>query len=200
MFASNPLGFLFVPEKQWHIVAKQPLNKFTQYLIYPLLMALLPAVAWLYGITQIGWSVGSGEVVKMTQDSAISIIVMFYFAMVSSVVVIGCLTHWMSQTYQAETSIAKGISIAGFICTPLFFAGLTGFYPVMWLDMPIAILALGWTVYSLYIGIPIAMGLPKEQGFLYASAIAAVAMVILICIMGGTVILWDFGIAPVFTD
>jgi hypothetical protein len=200
MLASNPLGFLFSTKKQWQIVAQQPLAKFSLYLLYPLLMAIPTALAWYYGITEIGWKVGSGEAIRLTHESARAIIVLFYLAMIGSIVVIGYLTHWMSRTYNAETSIAKGISIAGFISTPLFFAGMVGFYPVLWLDLVIAIIALAMTVYSLYIGIPIAMKLPAEQGFLYASAILAVAMVIMICIMAGSVILWDFGAAPVFID
>jgi len=200
MLASNPLGFLFSIKKQWQIVAEQPLHKFSLYMLYPLFMAIPTAVAWYYGITEIGWKVGDGEAIRLTPESARAIITLFYFAMIGSIVVIGYLTHWMSRTYEAETSVAKGISIAGFISTPLFFAGVVGFYPVLWLDLSVAIIALAVTVYSLYVGIPIAMKLPAEQGFLYASAILAVAMVIMICIMAGSVILWDFGAAPVFTD
>jgi hypothetical protein len=44
------------------------------------------------------------------------------------------------------------------------------------------------------------MGIPKERGFLFSSAVLAIAMVILICLMVGSVILWDMGAAPAFTD
>ena len=54
--------------------------------------------------------------------------------------------------------------------------------------------------YLLYLGIPIAMDIPEERGFLFASAVLGVALVLLICIMVGAVILWDFGAAPAFTD
>ena len=44
------------------------------------------------------------------------------------------------------------------------------------------------------------MDIPEERGFLFSSAVMGVAMVILICLMVGAVILWDFGAAPSFTD
>ena len=44
------------------------------------------------------------------------------------------------------------------------------------------------------------MNIPEERGFLFSSAVLAIAMVILICLMVGSVILWDFGAAPAFTD
>jgi hypothetical protein len=44
------------------------------------------------------------------------------------------------------------------------------------------------------------MNIPEERGFLFSSAVVGVALVILICIMVGSVLVWDFGAAPAFTD
>ena len=44
------------------------------------------------------------------------------------------------------------------------------------------------------------MDIPEERGFLFSSAVVGVALVILICIMVGSVILWEYGAAPAFTD
>ena len=70
----------------------------------------------------------------------------------------------------------------------------------LWIDMLIGVVAVSWAVYLLYLGIPIVMGIPEERGFLFSSAVLAISMVILICLMVGSVILWDFGAAPAFTD
>lgn len=200
MSAINPLGYIFWPRKQWELVSNQPLEKYNLYILYPLLLAVIPTIAWYHGVTEIGWTVADGEVTKLTTDSAFKILIAFHFTMIASVVVIGYMTHWMSATYGAETSAAKGIAIAGFVCTPLFLAGAVGFYPLLWLDLALGVVAVSWSVYLLYVGIPIAMRLPPERGFLYASAVISVALVILVCILVGSVILWDFGAEPVFTD
>lgn len=196
----NPLNFFFKPSSQWARLADSPLNHYRLHLIYPLLMALIPSFAWYHGITEVGWSVGGGDVIRVTPESALPIIGLFYAAMIVSVAIIGYMTHWMSKTYGADTSIAKGISVTGFFATPLFVGGLVGYYPVLWLNMTIGILAISWAVYLLYIGIPAVMKLPTDRGFLYASAIAGVGLVIFICILVSSVILWDFGFAPEFTD
>ncbi|MFM7274326.1 MAG: hypothetical protein ACKO4A_10805 [Gammaproteobacteria bacterium] len=39
-----------------------------------------------------------------------------------------------------------------------------------------------------------------ERGFLFASAVVAICLVILIAIMCISVILWDMGFAPVYTN
>ena len=197
---NHALGLLVQPSVQWKRVSELSTPTMKTMGIYPCIMAILPAVAWYYGTTVVGWTVGDGDPIKLTKDSALAIILLFYFVMVASVAVIGYFIHWMSQTYGAESSLAKGIVIAGFTATPLFVAGIVGFYPVLWLDMLIGVVAVCWAVYLLYLGIPIVMNIPEERGFLFSSAVIAICLVILICIMVGSVILWDFGAAPAFTD
>jgi hypothetical protein len=196
----HALGLLFQPSQEWKNVADLPDATLRTLVLLPCILALIPAVAWYYGTTQVGWTVGSGDPVKLTAESARAIIILFYFAMVTAVAIIGYFIHWMSDTYGADSSFAKGIVIAGLTATPLFLAGATGFYPVLWLDMLIGVVAVCWAVYLLYLGIPIVMKIPEERGFLFSSAVIAICLVMFICIMVGSVILWDFGAAPAFTD
>lgn len=197
---NHAFGLMFKPSAQWHNVAGVSEATLKTYMIYPCLMALLPAASWYYGTTQVGWSVGDGDPIRLTEDSAQAITILFYFAMLASIATIGWFIHWMADTYGADSSTIKGIVIAGLTATPLFLAGAVGFYPVLWIDMLIGVAALSWAVYLLYLGIPIVMGIPEERGFLFSSAVIAICLVIFICILVGSVILWDLGAAPAFTD
>ena len=197
----HTFGLLTRPSAQWRTIADLPEDSFRTLLLYPCFLAILPAVAWYYGTSRVGWTVGDqGETIKLTVESARQITILFYLAMLGSVAVIGYFVHWMSDTYGANSSLTKGIVIAGLTATPLFIAGLVGFYPLLWIDLLIGVAAVSWSVYLLYLGIPIVMGIPEERGFLFSSAVVGVALVILICMMVGSVILWDYGAAPAFTD
>lgn len=197
----NPLGFIFSPLKEWQKVTDLSPGFYSKALLYPFILAILPCIAWYYGTAVAGWSIaGSEDIVKLESHSAKMIIGAFYFTMIISIAVIGYSVHWMAKTYGAESSIAKGIAVSGFAATPLFLIGLVGFIPLLWLDLSLGIVAASWATYLLYKGIPIVMKIPEEQGFLYTSAIIGVCFVILMAIMGGTVILWDYGFMPVFTD
>jgi hypothetical protein len=197
----HTFGLLTRPANQWRTIAELPENSFRTLVLYPCIMAILPAVAWYYGTSRVGWSVGDhGDTIKLTVESARQLSVLFYLAMVACVVVIGYFIHWMSDTYGADSTVTKGIVIAGMASTPMFLAGVVGFYPLLWLDLLIGVAAVSWSVYLLYLGIPIIMKIPEERGFLFSSAVLGVALVILICLMVGSVILWDFGAAPAFTD
>jgi len=197
----HTFGLLVKPSAQWRAIADLPESSFRTLILYPCIFALLPAVAWYYGTSHVGWTVGDkGDAIKLTVESARQISVLFYMAMLGSIAVIGYFIHWMSDTYGADSTLTKGIVITGLTSTPLFIAGLVGFHPLLWIDLLIGVGAVSWSVYLLYLGIPIVMDIPEERGFLFSSAVVGVAMVILICMMVGSVILWDFGAAPAFTD
>jgi len=200
MFYTNPISLLLQPRRAWDHVASHAPASIVAALIYPILFAVLPAYAWYYGTTQVGWRIGDGDPVRLTHASALPIVVLFYLAMVAAIVGIGWMIHWMSQTYGASSTPAKGIAIAGITATPLFLAGAVGFYPLFLFDLTIGMIALTYAVYLLYTGIPIVMKVPEERGFLFSSAVIAVALVALIAIMGATVIFWDMGAAPTFTN
>jgi len=193
-------GFLFQPHKTWQSVSAMSEGQLRLYLLYPALLALLPAAAWYVGTTRVGWQVGDGNLTRLTTDSALMIAVLYYLAQIIAIWVVGYFIHWMAATYEASSTLIKGLVIAGFCATPLLVAGAVGFYPLFTLDMLVGIAATCYAVYLLYIGIPIAMNMPQERGFLFASAVVAVGLVGLVVLMSVTVILWDMGYAPAFTD
>jgi hypothetical protein len=196
----HTFGLLVKPGAQWRSIAALPASSLNILVLYPCIMALLPAVAWYYGTSRVGWTVGDGAGIRLTVDSALQLCVLFYFAMVGCVAAVGYFIHWMAGTYGAETSFAKGIVVAGLTVTPLFVFGLAGFYPLLWVDMLLGVVAVSWSVYLLYLGIPIMMNIPEERGFLFSTAVVGVGLVILVSLMVTTVILWDFGAGPAFTD
>ena len=197
----HTIGLLLRPSKQWRVVAQLPEKSRNVLVLYPCIFALLPAIAWYYGTSQVGWTTGlQGNVVRLTVESAFQISVLFYLVMVGSVAIIGFFIHWMSKTYGAESTVSKGIVIAGLTATPLFITGLVGFYPTLWLDLLIGVVAISWSVYLMYLGIPIMMKIPEERGFLFSSAVLAIAMVVLVSIMVVSILAWDYGAAPAFTD
>ena len=198
----HTFGLLFKPSEQWRTVANMPESSQKLLVLYPFIFAIFPAIAWYWGTSQVGWTVGSyNEVVKLTEASALQVNILFYCVMVASIAIIGYFIHWMSDTYGAENStIAKGIIIAGLTATPLFVAGLVGFFPVLWIDLLVGVVAISWSVYLMYLGIPIVMDIPEERGFLFSSAILAISLVILVCIMVVSILAWDYGAAPAFTD
>lgn len=195
---NHALGLLLQPRRQWQQIGSLSEKNLRRQIPYAIVLALLPALAWYFGTTKVGWSIGGGEPVRITRESALSLAAVFYCTMVLAVVAIGYFIHWMAKTYGASSYPMKGMVIAGFTATPIFIAGAAGFYPLLWLDILLATLAVAYAVYLLYLGIPIMMGVSEERGFLFASAIVTVSMVMVVIVMVGTVLFWSYVSAPVF--
>ncbi len=194
------LGMLISPHSQWAKIRDQNDSAMGHFLKFILLISLAPPIAWYYGASQVGWEIGD-RLVKLTSESAMQIMVLFYVAIVLSVAFLGFMVHWMSETYEANTStVSKGIGVAAYTLVPMFLAGLAGFYPILWLDILLGCVAAGYTVYLLYIGVPIVLEIPAERGYLFASAMVAVGLVMCAALLGATVVLWELGAMPVFTD
>lgn len=193
-------GLFFAPNKTWRNIAELTDTQLRLYMLVPVILGLIPAYAWYVGTTQVGWTVGSSDTIRLTTTSAQAIAIAFYITQILAIWIIGYFVHWMSTTYGADSSPTKGMALVGLTSVPILLAGVVGFYPNFAIDLLIAIAAVSYSVYLLYVGIPIAMNVPPERGFLYASAMVGVALVIVICVMCGSLILWSLGLEPVFTD
>ncbi|AWF79941.1 hypothetical protein BTJ40_03415 [Microbulbifer sp. A4B17] len=195
---THMLGLMLQPRRQWQLIGSLSERNLRRQVPYVIVLALLPAAAWYFGTTQVGWTIGSGDPVRITAQSALELVAVFYCTMVLAVTAIGYFIHWMAKTYGAETHPLKGVVVAGFTATPIFIVGVAGIYPVLWLDILLATLAVAYAVYLLYLGIPIVMGVSEERGFLFASAIITVSLVMAVIVMVATVLFWSYVSAPVF--
>ena len=193
-------GLLFNPAAEWEKIRARDDTLLGHYIRFLIIIALLPPIAWYFGSTEIGWTLGD-RIIKLTSESAMQIMILFYIAILVGIGFLGYMPHWMAETYEVpDSTVSKGVGIAAYTCTPMFVCGVIGFYPMLWLDMLLGIVAACYTVYLLYIGVPIVMQIPKERGFLFASAMVAVGLVMCAALLTATVILWGMGAMPVFTD
>ncbi len=199
MVLDHVWGLFSHPREEWESIRDEPCTITKCYLKHILILAAIPAVSAYIGAVQVGWSVGGEDTVRLTSASALPMAVVFYGAMLVAVFVVGRLIFWMSQTYGAKTTLAQSVVLAAYTGTPLFLVGVVALYPMPWLNMLFVILALFYTIYLLYTGVPVVMKINRERGFLFSSAVLTVGMVALVGMLAVTVILWGMGIGPAYT-
>jgi hypothetical protein len=192
------IGFFLHPVQEWEEVRRQNLS-ISQAFVHVLILGAIPVVSGYIGTTEFGWQIGTSETVKLTSLSAGAIAVFYYLVIIIAVLSMGWMIRWMGETYGASQSMARCIVLAAYIPIPLFLVGVMQLYPVLWLNLLVGIPAAAYTVFLLYIGIPVMMEIPAERGFLFASAVMAFGLVGLVGILAATVILWSLGVGPVFT-
>jgi hypothetical protein len=192
-------GLFVNPKREWESIRVDECTLGKCYAAHVMILAIIPAISGFIGTTQFGWQIGSGDPVKLTMESAGVIAVLYYLAMLVGVYAIGWMIHWMGSTYGAEVPLAQCVVLAAYTATPLFLIGLMGLYPVLWVNMVVGIVALAYTVYLLYTGVPVMMGISEDRGFLFSSAVLAVGLVALVSLLVVTALLWGFGLEPQLT-
>lgn len=194
----NVVGLFTNPDRAWRTIRAGETTIGPIYLAHVLVLAAIPAVSAYIGTTQVGWTIGTLESVRLTQGSALQMTVLTWLAMLAGVAVMGAFIHWMSRTYDSNPTLSECMVFAAYTATPLFVAGLAALYPNLWLAMFAGTAAICYTTYLLYQGIPIFMNIPTEEGFLFASSILAVGLVVLVGMMATAVIFWGLGIGPIY--
>jgi hypothetical protein len=126
----------------------------------------------------------------------LQIAIITYLTMLVAVFSLGKAIHWMGQTYGSKQTLPQAIALAAYTATPLWVMGFFFLYPVLWVNMLIGLPALAYTVYLLYTGVPVMMGVSQERGFLFASAVLSVGLVMLVAVLGSMAVLWSMGIGP----
>ncbi len=192
-------GLLTSPVKTWEkLHAETP--SLAQVLIPVLILAAIPPICGYIGTTTKGWSIGAGDPIKLAADGALIMAVLYYFAILAAIFSVALMIRWMGQTYGADQPLSRCITLAVFIPVPMLLIGVAQLYPVLWVNLVVAMPALAYTVMLLYTGIPVMMEIPKERGFMFSTAVLGFGMVGLVGMLVVTVLLWGIGMEPVFVS
>ena len=200
MLLNHIVGLFKNPEEEWQKIRKENCSVGKCYCSHVLLLALLPPISFFIGFSQVGWSVGGGDVQKLTTGIALTYSVLMYISILAGIFSMGAMIHWMSKTYGEQKDLPRCIGLAAYTLTPLLLVGVMGLYPVLWLQMLASLPALAYTVYLLYTGVPVMMDISKDKGFLFSSSVLAVGLVMLVALMAATIILWEMGLAPKYVS
>jgi hypothetical protein len=198
MILNHLWGLYAHPKEEWQTIdARHESLKFS--LIHILLVALIPSVCAYFSAVHIGWSIGVGDPISLTPDSAIKMAVAMYVALILGVFALAYLAHWMAHTFGSEPTYTQTLELASYTSTPLFMVGIAALYPELWFVMLVGLAGLSYSVYLLYVGVPILMHIPEERGFIYASSVVTCGLILLVCVLAATAMLWSSGFQPIYT-
>ena len=195
----HAFGLLIRPRAEWLSIRDRHHGVASTFFLHTAIIALVPAVCGYIGTTRTGWQIGTGDVVRLTEESARRIAVLYYLAMLAATFCVSWMIHWMSRTYGANRTLGQCYALATYTATPLFLVGAMQLQPILWLNLLVGLPVLGYTIYIFYAGVPVMMEIPEERGFLFSSAVMAFGLVALVALLAISVLLWSSGFGPSFT-
>ncbi|MCH8497120.1 MAG: YIP1 family protein [Marinobacter sp.] len=200
MSLGHTVGLLTHPDQEWEAIRNEKESVTKLYFTHILFLALVPAAAGFYGATQVGWQIGSGPVTKLTLASGFQLAALFYAAMLVGIYIIGRFIDFFAATYGVRDENPRGVTLAAYTATPVFLLGVIAVYPNIWVNMLVAFIAIAYSVYLLYEGLPILMKIPEDRGFMFATSVLTVGLVMFVGLLAISVIIWSVGVGPVFVS
>lgn len=163
--------------------------KITDIMLHVAFLALIPTVCGYIATVHLGWDLGIGTPFTMAQDQAVIIALAAYLSLNIGVYALGYSICWLAKTFDVTPNPLHCTELAVFTSLPLFALGFVALYPVLYVDVAIGMLAIAAAVYLLYIGVPIFMHIPAEEGFVYSTWVVTIGLVMLVVFLGAAVFL-----------
>lgn len=198
MILNHLWGLYAHPKEEWHSIDDRHESYFYS-LAHIAIIALIPAITSYYSAAHLGWSIGVGELIKLTQQSAMLMSVGMYFGLMSGVIVLAVLIHQLAKVFDANPTYTQSLELAAYTATPLFMVGFASLYPVLWFVMMVGLVGLTYSIYLLYSGVPILMHIPEDKGFIYSSSVVTCGLVLLVILMTASVMILSMGLGPIYT-
>src|SRR5690606_41927973 len=82
---------------------------------------------------------------------------------------------------------------AWYVASPRFLSRIVALYPLVWLCALIGTIALFYTGYLLYLGVPSFLSINKEEGLSFSSSTLAIGVLVLEALLALTGIVWGYG-------
>jgi len=186
-------GLLAHPDREMRDIKQENETLSHHYTHHVLLMALIPVVCAFIGTTQIGWDIGANHTIPLSLFTAFMLAIVFYAVILAGVAVMGRVIWWMARDYPHRPALTSCMVFAGYIATPLFLSGVVALYPLVWLCIMVGALALIYTGYLLYTGIPLFLNIDQEESLRFSGSTLAIGILVLEVLLAITVIMWGYG-------
>jgi len=159
----------------------------TDILLHVAVLSLIPTVCSYIATVYIGWDLGIGTPFMMAQDKAVIAALFAFFSLNIAVYALGYAICWFSKTFDLKPEPLHCTELAVFSSLPLFLLGFVALYPVLYINVLVGLVAMSASVYLLYIGIPIFMHIPEEEGFVYSTWVITTGLVMLVVFLGAAI-------------
>lgn len=187
---------LFDPDAVFNTLADIQLTPISVFLKIALWLGLLPPIFAYFGALEFGWRLGAIEPLYLSSDILLGVSVSYFFALLIGFISTAIVSQWMAGTYGARASLGVHFAFISVVGAPIALASVIHLYPNVFINILVFVLAILWSMFLLYRGLPIVLHTSPERGMLMASSLIGYFLVALVSLLGITVVIWSYGFGP----
>jgi hypothetical protein len=170
---------LLKPKETFEIIKTESATTQDLILNYLAILAIIPAVASIIGMSVVGVSVPFMRAFRFPLINSLSRAVVQYVLTLVGVYVLGLIINALAPTFSGVKNNIQALKVAVYCATPTLVAGILYIVPAL---SVLVIIAGLYGLYLLYLAIPVMMECPKEKTLVYTVAVIVVNIVISIII------------------
>jgi Yip1 domain len=177
-------NILLKPKDEWQVIAGETATVKDLYLNYAMILAAIPAIATFIGGSVIGHSF-LGVSYRVPMVTGIAGMIVQYLLGLGSIYVLALVIDALAPNFGGEKNFIQAFKVAVFSATASWLAGI--FYMIPGLGI-LAIVGL-YSLYLLYVGLPVLMKSPadKAMGYTVVVIICAIVIFVIIGVISGIV-------------
>ena len=156
-------GFVTEPKTEWRAVDAEESTVQGLFTGYVMILAAIPAVAGFIGMCIVGSGV-FGATVRMSIGAGVAHAVLGYILSLGWVYLLALVINAFSPKFEGHGEFMDAFKLAAFTPTPAWVGGVFNVIPSLWI---IGFLLSLYSVYLLYVGLPILTEPPKEKELPY---------------------------------
>lgn len=157
---SRAVSLLISPARAWDRIADAPSEPRALFLRYAVPLSAVPAVCSVVGVLVFGFNIANVGV----HMSVVGLIMGAITGYVLTLAAVGALAAFIAATAPVFDGVGErgaALNLVIYAATAMWVGGLAELYPA--LGIPVGILAGLYSLYALYVGLPVMMGVPEER-------------------------------------
>jgi hypothetical protein len=166
------------PKQEWSVIDGETHTVQGLYTQYVMILAAIPAVCGFIGLSLIGIGV-FGATYRVPIASGVAHMVVQYLMSLGMVYLMALIIDALAPNFGSQKNFGQALKVAAFMPTAAWLAGVFSIIPS--LGIIGALLSL-YSLYLLFVGLPILMKTPEDKAIPYVVVVIIAAIVIAVVI------------------
>src|SRR5918998_603059 len=165
---------LVSPKTEWEVIDAEPTTVAELYTRYIMPLAAIGPIATLIGYSVFGMSVPFLGTYRVPIGTAITQALVTYILTLAGTYVLALIIDALAPTFNGQRSQIQALKVAAYSMTASWIAGIFALVPGLRI---LSILGL-YSLYLLYLGLPVLMKAPREKAISYTAVVILAAIVL----------------------
>lgn len=181
-------NILLSPKTEWPVIAAEPETTSGLYTKYIMILSALGPIAMFFKTTMIGTQVPFLGTFRVDMGTGLTQLVLTYILGLVAVYIFALIVNALAPTFGGQKDSIQSLKTVAYASTAGWVAGVGQLLP--WIGMLIGLAGGIYTIYLLYLGLPVTMKSPpdKAAGYTAVSIIAAIILMWICWLVVGGVI------------